>query len=45
MKLVFLGDSITEGIGASSQDKRYVVLVGKALGCKTVYFSMPWTTV
>ena len=34
MKINFLGDSITEGHGASSPDKCFVSLVGKALNCE-----------
>lgn len=34
MKINFFGDSITEGHGASSPDKCFVSLVGKALNCE-----------
>ena len=33
MKLVFLGDSITEGVGASRPENNYVNVVAKMLGC------------
>ena len=33
MKILFLGDSITSGVGASEPTKNYVELVGKALDC------------
>ena len=31
MKLLFLGDSITEGVGASRSENNYVNLVGNTL--------------
>ncbi len=34
IKINFLGDSITEGAGASSVETQYVSLVGKMLGCE-----------
>ena len=34
MKINFLGDSITEGWGASSPEKGFVTLVGNALNCE-----------
>ena len=36
MKIAFLGDSITQGVGASCEDKNYVSLVRDRLNC-TVY--------
>ena len=45
MKYLFLGDSITEGVGASSQDKRYTDLVGKRLGCETVNYGISGTRI
>lgn len=33
MIISFLGDSITQGVGASDLNKCYVSLVGKMLGC------------
>ena len=35
-KIIFLGDSITEGVGASATDKRYTDLVAQKTGA-TVY--------
>lgn len=35
MKINFLGDSITEGAGASSKQTKYVSLVGQMLGCES----------
>lgn len=35
-KLVCIGDSITAGVGASSQEKRYVTLLGEYLGFANV---------
>ena len=45
MKLLFLGDSITEGVGASSQDKRYTDLVGARLVCRTVNYGISGTRI
>lgn len=45
MKYLFLGDSITEGVGASSQEKRYTDLVGKMLGCETVNYGISGTRI
>lgn len=36
MLIDFLGDSITEGAGASSQSKCFVERVGQILGCKVI---------
>lgn len=36
MKINFLGDSITQGVGASASEKCFVALVGKKLGCTVV---------
>ena len=45
MKLLFLGDSITEGVGASSKDKNYVNLVGAELGCEVVNYGVSGTRI
>ena len=45
MKILFLGDSITEGIGASSKDKNYVNLVKDALGCEVVNYGVSGTRI
>lgn len=39
-KIVFLGDSITEGCGASCKETRYLERVGQALGCTVVNYGM-----
>lgn len=43
MKISFLGDSITEGVGASYIEKRYTDLVGTKLGCQTVSYGISGT--
>ena len=45
MKIVFLGDSITEGAGASAVENRYVELVGKTLGCEVVNYGIGGTRI
>ena len=45
MKILFLGDSITEGVGASSEEKRYTDLVGARLGCRTVNYGISGTRI
>lgn len=45
MKILFLGDSITEGVGASSVEKRYTDLVGVNLGCQTVNYGISGTRI
>ncbi|MDY3846243.1 MAG: SGNH/GDSL hydrolase family protein [Eubacteriales bacterium] len=44
-KIIFLGDSITAGVGASCVDKRYESLVTKALGCKTLNYGISATRI
>ena len=45
MKLLFLGDSITEGVGASSKDKNYVNLIKSELGCDAVNYGVSGTRI
>ena len=45
MKLLFLGDSITEGSGASSIDTRYTDLVAKRLGCEMINYGIGGTRI
>lgn len=45
MKISFLGDSITEGCGASEQGKNYVSLVGKKLNVKTRNYGIGGTRI
>ena len=45
MKILFLGDSITEGAGASSPENMYVSLVGKALNAEVVNFGVSGTRI
>ena len=45
MKLLFLGDSITEGAGASTQEKRYTNLVAKRLGCEVINYGISGTRI
>ena len=45
MKLAFLGDSITEGVGASSQENSYVSLVGQNLGCEVINYGISGTRI
>ena len=43
MKLAFLGDSITEGYGASSIELRYVEQVKQMLGCEVINYGIGGT--
>lgn len=45
MKLLFLGDSITQGFGASCEGNNYVSLVGKTLNCQTVNYGVGGTRI
>ena len=45
MKLLFLGDSITQGVGASTQDKRYTDLVAAKLGCQMINYGISGTRI
>jgi len=45
MKLLFLGDSITEGVGASCAENNYVNLVGKLLNCDVVNYGVGGTRI
>ena len=45
MKLLFLGDSITEGVGASAKEKNYVNLVRAAIGCEAVNYGVSGTRI
>lgn len=45
MKLLFLGDSITEGTGASCLENCYVSLVGEMLGCEAVNYGIGGTRI
>lgn len=45
MLINFLGDSITEGAAASSQDKNYVQLVGKLLNCEVRNYGISATRI
>lgn len=45
MKILFLGDSITEGVGASLPEKRYTDLVGAKLGCQIVNYGISGTRI
>jgi lysophospholipase L1-like esterase len=45
MKLLFLGDSITQGVGASADENNYVSLVEKALNCQTVNYGVSGTRI
>ena len=45
MKLLFLGDSITAGVGASTQDKRYTDLVAARLGCEIINYGISGTRI
>lgn len=40
MKIAFLGDSITEGVGASSFEFCYAQRVGKKLGCEVLNYGL-----
>lgn len=45
MKILFLGDSITQGGGASSVDKNYVNLVKETLKCEVVNYGFSGTRI
>ena len=45
MNILFLGDSITEGVGASAPDKKYTDLVGARLGCRVVNYGISGTRI
>jgi len=45
MKLAFLGDSITEGHGASSEEFNYVSQVGKMLNCQVLNYGIGGTRI
>lgn len=45
MKINFLGDSITQGAGASSIELSYVSLVGQMLGCEVCNFGIGGTRI
>ena len=45
MKLLFLGDSITQGTGASSIEKRYTNLVAARLGCEMINYGIGGTRI
>lgn len=45
MKVVFLGDSITEGVGASSEENRYVDKVAEICGVTTENFGVSGTRI
>lgn len=45
MKIVFLGDSITEGAGTSCKENQYVELIGQRLHCQVVNFGISGTRI
>lgn len=45
MKLAFLGDSITEGCGASAPEFNYVSQVGQMLGCEVLNYGIGGTRI
>ncbi len=45
MKILFLGDSITEGVGASCYKNNYVNLVAKKLNCETINYGVSGTRI
>ena len=45
MNILFLGDSITEGVGASSIEHRYTNLVAKRLDCRVVNYGIGGTRI
>ena len=45
MKIAFLGDSITEGAGASAPEKRYVSRVGEKLGVNVLNYGISGTRI
>ncbi len=44
-KAIFLGDSITEGVGVSDESKTYWSLVGKALNLQVKYYGVSGTRI
>ena len=45
MKLLFLGDSITQGVGATQEENNYVSLVGKMLNCEVLNYGVSGTRI
>ena len=45
MRLLFLGDSITEGVGATTPENSYVNLVAKTLPCEVVNYGISGTRI
>ena len=45
MKILFLGDSITEGVGASAYENNYVSCVGEMLNCEVVNYGVGGTRI
>ena len=45
MRLLFLGDSVTEGVGASVPENSYVHLVEKALSCQVLNYGISGTRI
>ena len=45
MRLLFLGDSITQGVGASCEAKNYVSLVREMLGCEALNYGVSGTRI
>lgn len=45
MRILFLGDSITEGVGASSPETNYVSLVGKKTGHEVINYGVSGTRI
>lgn len=45
MKILFLGDSITEGVGASSEETKYVNVVAKICSVETCNFGVSGTRI
>ena len=45
MTVLFLGDSITEGVGATSKEKRYTDLIAQRFGCRTVNYGISGTRI
>jgi len=45
MRILFLGDSITEGVGASAPETNYVSLVGKRTGHEVINYGVSGTRI
>ena len=45
MKILFLGDSITQGVGASEESKNYVSRVRDTLGCEVINYGVSGTRI